>query len=211
MVSLRSRRVKESEVVPEWRAILLNPGYFNEDDLADLGFKSIGKSVLVARDAIFVGAQSISIGNHVRIDSNVTLVSNAGYLSIGNYCHIGGGSHLNCTGGVRIGNFVAISQGVKIYSASDDYSGEFMTNPTVPQSLRRDQVGKIQIDDHVIIGSGSVILPGVHLAAGAAIGALSLVKHNADEFKIYAGSPARIVGNRSRNVEVLSQELDSGF
>ncbi len=198
-------------MVPEWRTILLNPGYFNESDLADLGFKSIGNNVLVARDAIFVGIKNISIGNHVRIDSNVTLASNAGYLSIGNYCHIGGGSHLNCTGGVRIGNFVAISQGVKIYSASDDYSGDFMTNPTVPQILRRDQVGEIQIDDHVIVGSGSVILPGVHLATGAAVGALSVVKNNADEFKIYAGSPARIVGSRSRNVENLAKELNSEF
>ena len=29
-------------------------------------------------------------------------------------------------------DFSGISQGVKIYSNNDDYSGNFMTNPTVP-------------------------------------------------------------------------------
>lgn len=186
---------------------MLDPGYFTETDLGLLGFRSLGTNVLVARDAIFVGISNIAIGSHVRIDSNVTFAAISGFLTIGDYVHIGGGSHINCTGGVSVGDFVAISQGVKIYSASDDYSGEFMTNPTVPKHLRRDQVGEIKIGGHVIIGSGSVILPGVELAEGAAIGALSVVKSNVAEFTIAAGSPAKFIRNRSRQVLALSQEL----
>jgi acetyltransferase-like isoleucine patch superfamily enzyme len=186
---------------------LLNPGYYTEADLAELGLKAIGTNILVARDSIFVGVRNIAIGSHVRIDSNVTFASVSGSLTIGNYVHIGGGSHINCTGGVSIGDFVAISQGVKIYSASDDYSGEFMTNPTVPMHLRRDQVGEVVIGRHVVIGSGSVILPGVHLADGAAIGALSVVKNDVAEFTIVAGSPAKFIRQRARNVLDLSREL----
>jgi galactoside O-acetyltransferase len=191
-------------------AHLLDPGYFTEADLTELGFKSLGTGILIARDAIFVGVPNIAIGSNVRIDSNVTFASISGSLTIGDYVHIGGGSHINCTGGVSIGNFVAVSQGVKIYSASDDYSGEYMTNPTVPRHLRRDQVGEISIGNHVIIGSGSVILPGVHLAEGAAIGALSVVKSDVPEFTIVAGSPAKFIRNRFRNVLDLSQELSLG-
>ncbi len=186
---------------------MLNPGYYTEADLAELGLKAIGTNILVARDSIFVGVRNIAIGSHVRIDSNVTFASVSGSLTIGNYVHIGGGSHINCTGGVSIGDFVAISQGVKIYSASDDYSGEFMTNPTVPMHLRRDQVGEVVIGRHVVIGSGSVILPGVHLADGAAIGALSVVKNDVAEFTIVAGSPAKFIRQRARNVLDLSREL----
>ena len=186
---------------------MLNPGYYTEVDLFQLGFRSLGTNVLIARDSIFVGIPNISIGSHVRIDSNVTFAAMNGSLIIGDYVHIGGGSHINCSGGVTIGNFVAISQGVKIYSASDDYSGEFMTNPTVPKHLRKDQVGEISIGSHVIIGSGSVILPGVKLSEGAAIGALSVVKRNVDEFTIVAGSPAKYIRNRSRNILNLSREL----
>lgn len=188
-------------------SFLLNPGYFTEADLLELGFRSLGTNVSIARDSILIGIPNISIGSHVRIDSNVTFAAISGSLTIGNYVHIGGASHVNCTGGVEIGNFVAISQGVKIYSASDDYSGEFMTNPTVPNHLRRDQVGEINIGSHVIIGSGSVILPGVKLGEGAAIGALSVVKKNVSEFTIVAGSPAKHIRNRSRNVLNLSREL----
>ena len=188
---------------------MLDPGYFTESDLSQLGFKSLGTNILIARDSIFVGVKNISIGSNVRIDSNVTFASISGALTIGNYVHIGGGSHINCTAGVSIGDFVAISQGVKIYSASDDYSGDFMTNPTVPKHLRRDQLGEIKIDRHVIIGSGSVVLPGVHLAEGAAIGALSVVKSDVPEFTIFAGSPAKFIRKRSRNVLDLSRELMS--
>jgi galactoside O-acetyltransferase len=163
--------------------------------------------VLIARDSIFVGISNISIGSNVRIDSNVTFAAISGSLTIGNYVHIGGGSHINCTGGVSVGDFVSISQGVKIYSASDDYSGEFMANPTVPKHLRRDQVGEIRIGSHVIIGSGSVILPGVELAEGAAIGALSVVKDSVAEFTIAAGSPAKFIRKRSRQVLTLSRGL----
>jgi galactoside O-acetyltransferase len=96
---------------------------------------------------------------------------------------------------------------VKIYSASDDYSGEYMTNPTIPASLRMDHLGEVFIGDHSIIGSGSVLLPGVKLASGTAVGALSLVKSDTEEFTIYAGAPAKRVGTRSRNVENLAKQL----
>ncbi len=186
---------------------MLDPGYFTSNDLADIGLKGVGKNVLVARDAIFVGLQNIELGNNIRIDSNVTLAVARGFLRISDYVHIGGATHVNCTGGVSIGKYVAISQGVKIYSASDDYSGNFMTNPTVPAPFRMDEIGEINIGDHTIIGSGSVILPGVNLAIGTAVGALSLIKTDTEEFSIYAGSPARKVGVRSRNVEQLARKL----
>jgi galactoside O-acetyltransferase len=189
---------------------MLNPGYLSVEELLGIGMKKIGNNVLIARDAIFVGVENIEIGSNVRIDSNVTLAAASGFIRIGSYVHIGGTSHINCTGGVFIGDFVAISQGVKIYSASDDYTGENMTNPTVPGHLRNDQIAQIKIGSHSIVGSGSVILPGVNLAIGTAIGALSLVKTSTEEFTIYAGSPARKIGERSRNVEKLSAELQIG-
>ena len=198
-------------MIDEKGAHLLDPGYYNETHLAELGFRSLGTNVMIARDSIIVGIPNVAIGSNVRIDSNVTFAAISGSLTIGDYVHIGGGSHINCTGGVSIGSYVAISQGVKIYSASDDYSGIFMTNPTVPRHLRRDQVGEINIGDHVIIGSGSVVLPGVDLEMGAAIGALSLVKSNVAEFTLVAGSPAKYVRDRSRNVLSLSQELLPGI
>lgn len=88
-------------------------------------------------------------------------------------------------------DFTCISHGVRIYTTSDDYSGEFMTNPTVPAYLTRVTCETITLSRHVIVGSQSTILPGVHLAEGTAVGANSLVSHHTQPWSIYGGSPAK--------------------
>jgi len=63
-----------------------------------------------------------------------------------------------------------------------------MTNPTVDNRFTKVEVNDVCIGKHVIIGSGSVILPGVTLEDGVAVGALSLVKAgNYKKFGIYGG------------------------
>jgi galactoside O-acetyltransferase len=91
-----------------------------------------------------------------------------------------------------------------IYSSNDDYSGAALTNPTVPPEFTNVTSASVVIGKHVIIGSGSVILPGVILQEGVAIGALSLVNRNCERFCIYAGSPAKLV--RSRSEKLLEAE-----
>jgi galactoside O-acetyltransferase len=186
---------------------ILNPGYYTEHDLNYVGFKKLGSNIKIARDAIFIGLENIELGSNIQIDSNVTFAARNGHLSLGSYIHIGGGSHLSCSGGINICDFVTISQGVKIYSASDDYSGEFMTNPTVPSNFTNVVRGEIEIESHVILGSGSVVLPGVKIRQGTAVGALSLVKEDTEGFSIYAGTPARKIAERSNKLLDLEAKL----
>lgn len=141
----------------------LNRGFYNSRQLRRFGFKTIGENVLIAKDAIVVGFENISIGGNVKIDSNVTLAASNGSLSIGNWVHVGGSSHLSCSGGIILNDFVTISQGVKIYSASDDYSGNTLTNPTIAEKYKNVQRDAVIIEKHVIIGSNSVIAPGTIL------------------------------------------------
>ena len=186
---------------------ILNPGYYNESELASIGFRKLGKNIKIARDAIIIGFENIEIGSNIQIDSNVTLAVTKGFLTLGNYIHIGGGSHLSCSGGLNILNFATISQGVRIYSATDDYSGEAMTNPTLPTNCVNVFRAEVNIEEHVIIGSGSVVLPGLTLGKGTAIGALSLVKESTEEFSIYAGSPAKKIGDRSKKILQIAKGL----
>jgi len=81
-----------------------------------------------------------------------------------------------------------------------------MTNPTVPTEYTNVTKLSVTIGRHVIIGSGSVSLPGVTLHAGAAVGALSLVRSDCDGFGIYAGVPAKRIGDRKRGL--LEREAD---
>jgi len=93
-----------------------------------------------------------------------------------------------------------------VFANSDDYSGESMTNPMVPDKFKKLVQEKVGIGKHVIIGCGSVVLPGVEIREGSAIGALSLVNHDTEEWSIYAGVPARKIKHRSR--ELLQFEIE---
>jgi galactoside O-acetyltransferase len=186
---------------------ILNPGYYNESELSSLGFRKLGRNIKIARDAIVIGFENIEIGSNIQIDSNVTFAVSKGFLALGNYIHIGGSSHLSCSGGISISDFATISQGVRIYSASDDYSGEAMTNPTLPANYVNVFKAQVNIEEHVIIGSGSVVLPGLTLRKGTAVGALSLVKESTEEFSIYAGSPAKKIGDRSKKILQIAKNL----
>jgi acetyltransferase-like isoleucine patch superfamily enzyme len=184
-----------------------NPGYYTEKQLKRMGFAEIGTSLLISKNCTFIKVENISIGNNVRIDGNVTFAVTNGFIKIGSYVHIGNTCHINGTGGVEILDYSTISQGVRIYSASDDFSGESHTNPTLPLSTRNLEIGKVLLQKYALIGSGCVIMPSVTVGEGAAVGALSLVKSDLEPWTIYGGVPAKKIKKRSKNL--LKLELPS--
>ena len=142
----------------------------------------------------------ITIGEGSRIDAFVTIT---GDVEIGRYTHIGTMVCVFGGGGVKIGDYVGISPGVKIFSGTEDASGEWVTNPTVPERLRNPAVSFIKIADHALVGANTVLLPGAHLPEGACVGAVSLVKHLLSPWSIWAGCPARRIRDRSQGVKRL--------
>lgn len=184
-----------------------NHGYYQSDELRNFGFKYVGEHVQVAKNCTIIGLENISIGDNVRIDGGTTLACANGYLRLGSYIHIGGGCHLTCAGGIELEDFSGLSQGVKIYSGTDDYSGASLTNPTVPPEFLRVEVAKVHIGRHVIIGSGSVILPGVLIGEGSSVGALSLVNRSLESWGVYFGSPAKKLKSRKQNLLALEKEF----
>jgi len=178
--------------------------YLDSKQITDVGFKSVGRNVLISNKASFYGADKISIGDNVRIDDFCIFSATNGLFNIGNYIHIAAYTSIIGAGSVDLLDFCNISSRVSIYSSSDDYSGISMTNPMVPAIYKNVHSASVLIGKHVIIGCGSVILPGVQIDAGSAIGALSLVNKNCDASKIYAGVPIRCIGQR--NSELLHLE-----
>jgi len=174
--------------------------FLNSSQIFELGFLYVGKDVFISDKASFHGVSRISLGDSVRIDDFCVLSAGDGGIIIGNHVHIACFSSLIGKEVIKLGDFSNISSRVAIYSSSDDYSGATMTNPTVPDDYKSVDHRPVIIGRHCLIGSGSVILPGVSLKEGAAIGALSLIKQDCDAFGIYAGVPARKTGERSRNL-----------
>lgn len=183
-------------------------GYYDEHALRGFGFRSVGRHVRIARNSTILGLSHISLGDHVRIDGWTTLLAaDGGMLSLGSHIHIGAGCYIAAGAGVEIADFGGLSQGVRIYSRSDDYSGERLTNPTVPARYLGVNAAPVRLGRHVIVGSGSVILPGCTLDEGCAVGALSLVTKSLASWSVYSGTPARRVMQRSRRLLELEAEL----
>ncbi len=181
-----------------------NLGYYYTEELKNFGFKQVGNNVAIAKDCVISGLKNIMLGNNIRIDSKTTIISMFGKLSIGNNVHIAGGVYINSGGEVSIEDFAGISFGVLLFSMSDDYSGNFLTNPTVPKEFKNIHKGPIVLKKHAIIGSSTIILPNVTIGTGAAVGALSLVTKSIPNHEIYIGVPARFL--KKRSADLLEKE-----
>jgi galactoside O-acetyltransferase len=174
--------------------------YYDLDELATLKFKAVGKNVYISKKASLYGIENISIGDNVRIDDFCILSAGIGGIIIGSYVHIAVYTSLIGSGRIEIEDFSNLSSRISIYSSNDDYSGEYMTNPMVPNDLTNVLHATVRIRKHVIIGSGCVILPDVTIGVGCAVGALSLVKSDLEKWGVYAGQPVKRLRERSMNL-----------
>lgn len=180
--------------------------FLTEKQLNEMGFAALGSNVLISDKASIYGGHRIKIGNNVRIDDFCVLSAGEGGIEIGNYIHIAVYSSLIGSGKIALSDFVNISSKVAIYSSNDDYSGKFMTNPMVPAEYTSVTHADVNLGKHVIIGSGSVVLPGVTLHEGVAVGALSMVTKDCEAFGVYIGAPAKKIKNRKQDlldIEIL--------
>lgn len=181
--------------------------FLTDQQLAAMGFAELGINVLISDKASIYGAGRIQIGNNVRIDDFCVLSAGKSGIEIGSYIHIAVYSSLIGAGKITLSDFVNISSKVAIYSSNDDYSGEYMTNPMVPAEYTNVTHADVTLGKHVIIGSGSVILPGVTLYEGAAVGSLSMITKDCEAFSVYIGAPAKKIKKRKQDLLALEAAL----
>lgn len=180
--------------------------YLAPEQLYRMPFKSLGDDVMIHERVTLVGIENISIGSHVRIDPEVILLA-TGPLTIGCYTHIAAGVYIAAKAGFEMRNFANIAHGARIYTINDDYSGEHLMGPTIPSDLLCLSPGAVLMEEHANIGAGAVVLPGVTLAEGSVLGALSLIGQSTEPWTIYGGVPAKPIKKRRRDVIRKGQEL----
>lgn len=198
-------------------------------------------NVRIVADEIHIG-EDVTFGYNVDI-SIKGIFSIGNYSHIGNNTHIRGRSifiqdHFYCSGGLRIGgggamnptanlfigkrcvmhnNFINLCQSVAI---GDDVGlspeANILTHGYWQNVLEGYPVkfAPVTIKDNVIIGYRSLIMPNVSIEEGCVIGAQSVVAKTISEKGIYAGSPARKVGDikpltESQKKNLLIQVLDA--
>lgn len=186
----------------------LSPGYWNEHELKDMGFKSVGENVQISKNCTVIGLENIEIGDHVRVDGYCSIfASGEGWVKLGSFVHIGSYCLLSAGNGIQMDDFSGLSQGVKVYSRTDDYSGRYLTNPMVPDRYTGVTRGAVALEKHVIVGSESVVLPEVSIGEGSSVGALSLVTKSLEPWGVFFGAPAKRLKSRSKKLLTLESEL----
>lgn len=179
--------------------------YYTEQELAQIGLKEYGKNVLISRKASIYGAVNIEIGDSVRIDDFVII---SGNVKIGSYVHIAAYSAIYAGKyQIVLKDFVTISSRNVIYAESDDYSGASLSNPLIKGRYRTTYGNDVVFEKHVLLGTNCTVLPGVNLGEGVSVGAMSLVKEDLEEWGVYAGTPAKRIKGRSRDILKLEQDF----
>jgi acetyltransferase-like isoleucine patch superfamily enzyme len=181
-----------------------NARFLTTDELIGLGFAEVGDNVLIHETVVLVGVEKMRLGSNIRIDP-YCVVSGGEDTLIGSYVHIAAHVLLSGGAGITLHDFAGISHGAKLLSTSDDFTAGVLTGPTVPADLRNVQAGRIEIGRHAVIGANSVVLPGTQVQDGAMIGALSLARGSLEAWRIHAGVPAQVVGNRDREGVLLAE------
>jgi len=114
-------------------------------------------------------------------------------LVIGNDCSIGFHVTLDARGGLRIGDNCNISSQVAIWTGSHDVNSTDFKYVSSP----------VAIEDRAWISFRAVILGGVTIGEGAVVAAGAVVTKDVPPFTIVAGVPARMIGERRRDLDYI--------
>ncbi len=172
--------------------------FYSKTDIPSLGFSKVGENVKISQRAALYGTEKISIGNNVRIDDFCLL---SGEIRIGNNVHIAAGCYIfGGEAGVEMDDYTGISSRCIIYAVTDDFSGNALPHPTIPMEFRNVIQKKVVLQKHALVGTSVVILPGVTLGEGCAVGAMSLVNKSLPAWKICIGIPAKPISQRSKKI-----------
>jgi acetyltransferase-like isoleucine patch superfamily enzyme len=151
--------------------------------------------VRFAGGAVVRGADRISMGKGTFVDHRAYLsASNVngsrGYIRIGDRVEIGPYSVLWGGGGIEIGDNVHMGAHVHVTSQQGRRVPPEQTDPFAPLEI---DCAPVRIEDHVLLYSGVIVIPGVTIGHHAVVAAGSVVIDDIPPYATAAGAPARVV------------------
>lgn len=171
-------------------------------------FKSIGRNCKISPFARFYNPENIEIGDNVRIDDFCIISAGNGGIKIGNHIHIAVFVSMIGAGRIELKDYSQVAAKCSILSSSDDFSGEFLVGPQVPEVTRNVRHLPVTLEKYAVLGCNSVVFPGVTIGENTATGAFTLVRSDLQADSLYVGNPARKIKERPRfdwEAEYLNQ------
>jgi acetyltransferase-like isoleucine patch superfamily enzyme len=112
-------------------------------------------------------------------------------IKIGHHSLIGHQAILDGRGELVIGNNVNFSTGVWIWTAQHNMDEPYF----------RVEHGKVVIEDYAWVSCRTVILPGTRIGEGAVVAAGAVVKGDIPPYSVVGGVPAKVIGQRNRDLK----------
>lgn len=182
----------------------MNNTFYSRKELAKLGLNSYGENVYISRKCSIFSPEKISIGNNVRIDDFCIL---SGEITLHNNIHISAYSALYGSLKIEFLDNSGCSARTTIYSAMDDFSGDYLIGPMQPSKLTNVKGGKVKVCEFVQIGANCVVFPNLTIGEGAVIGAMSLVRESVEPWTVNVGIPLRIIKKRNDKCKYLTNNI----
>ena len=178
--------------------------YYTNLELSKIGFKKIGRNVRISSSCRFYSFSG-EIGNNTRIDDYSIF---KGKIFFGSNVHISSFCYFAAVGGeIVIGDLSGISNKVSIYAVTDDFLGDFLTNPTVMDKFKNVKRGKVIIGKNVSIGSHCLILPNVLVGDSSSLGAMSLVNKNVKNGQVLLTKQEKFYGVK-KNLKIINIKIN---
>ena len=184
----------------------MSNSFYTKEELNQLGLKKFGENVLISRKASFYSPDQIEIGSNVRIDDFCIL---SGSIKLGNHIHISAYCALYGAMGIEMMDYSGLSPRCTVFSAMDDFGGDYLIGPMVDKNLTNVKGGRVIISKYVQIGAGSILFPNLEINEGSIVGAMSLVNKSLISWGVWVGIPVKKIRDRdeklikSKNLEVL--------
>ena len=160
-------------------------------------FASMGIDVFISPHAVITRPWIVSFCDHVAIDQFVTITTQAefgDYVHIAPNCSIVGGQHSK----VVFMDHSGMAAGARVIAGGADFSAGGLTNPQVPIQYRTEKFTTVVFEKFAILGTNSVVMPGVTLGEGSVVGANSTVTKDTEPWTIYVGNPAKPLKQRDK-------------
>jgi acetyltransferase-like isoleucine patch superfamily enzyme len=181
--------------------------FLSRRQIVQMGFGHLGKNVLISQNATFYNCSKIRIGDNVRIDDFCLL---SGDIAIGSNIHIGAYCALYGSYGIVMEDYSGLSPKCIIFSATDDFGGDYFISPMQPAEYTNVTGGKVHIRRFSQLGAGTVVMPKVTIEEGAVTGACTLVNRDLKTWSIYTGIPAKLLRERKKGVLDKYEQIISG-
>lgn len=184
---------------------------YTKDELQAMGFAYVGEGVKVFKKSVLINCKNIYLGDGCQVDDFVHILASA-EVHVGKRVHIACFTSIAGGGEVRLGDYSGLSAGCRLVSGTEDFMGQGMTNPCVPLKYRSVSRSFINIGKHVILGTNTIVYPGITIAEGSATGAGAIVNKDLEPWGLYMGAPVKRINSRPfERILAFENELVSEY